>query len=29
MWDVKRRMKKEEMPMNMVRNHVGAKKKEK
>ncbi len=29
MWDVKRRMKKEEMPLNMVRNHVGAKKKEK
>jgi len=29
MWDVKRQMKKEEMPLNMVRNHVGAKKKEK
>ena len=29
MWNVKRRMKKEGMPLNMVRNHVGAKKKEK
>ena len=29
MWNVKRRKKKEEMPLNMVRNHVGAKKKNK
>jgi len=29
MWKVNRQMKKEEMPLNMVRNHVGAKKKEK